>query len=544
MSVKQSDYNEIRYFKRKALEEESRIRNNGYRDQIRQFGVDCVYYKLDETFVNSFKGIIDKNTILKRAYGYELNPDYSMSAEMITYPEAQQDIFLMNKFGYNPNGEIDFYFHKIDFACALATKCGQLKEYKIDEEPFICEVPALNDEDAFPYQVEVSGVQPQYHCGILSGNFRALIYPYELSNDISSNEYTIVCDPYEHTSFNIQFPVNNDLYRSLKYEIENDDYLETLIYLTYRIHKIKEDQDNYKYVLSGYTHGSVLFYDINKLGKYLDLIRPAVGDIIELDFPDDQNHEKYEITDCYDKELTQDGISPLLHKYVWKCKARRYINSYEDTAPQSEADDRIEEIHKYNQVIDAKVTEEISMYDVISGDIKEDDVYGGMGNVIHEYDSQKPEPGRVAYDFVDDGTAIDLIRFAVGSRLITDGYDLLFMDNSGIFYQVTKSLIPLPEEHSCMFEQNLRWLKASDSQIVFVNVAGESFALVIDQNATQHQLELCLNALYEKSLDVGRPLNENDQNFYKFKGTRTYLWSDGEHLYAKLQSSNGLYKII
>lgn len=541
MSIRQSDYNEIRYFKRKALEEESRIRNNGYRDQIRQYGVDCTYYKLDETFVNSFKGTIDKNVILKRAYGYETNPNYSISAEMITYPEAQQDIFLMNKYGYNPNGEIDFYFHKVDFACALATKCGQLKEYKIDTEPFVCEVPscdAASPSDEFPYQIEVSGMQPQYHCGILSGNFRALVFPYNLSD-----EYTIVCDPYEHTSFNVQFPVNNDLYRSLKYEIENDDYLETLIYLTYRVNKVKSSQDEYKYILSGYVHGSVLFYDVDKIGKYIDLIRPAVGDIIELDFPDDQNHEKYEITDCFDKQLTQDGISPLLHKYVWKCKGRRYINSYEDSAPESEADDRIEEIHKYNQLIDSKIVERISKYDVLSGDIKEDDVYGGMDNVITEYDAQKPIPGRTPCDFIDDGTAIDLIRFSVGSRLVTDGYDLLFMDSSKNFYQVTKSSIQI-ETHSCMFEQDLRWLKATDSQIVFINVMGESFALVVDQESTQGELEMCINALYEKSLDVGKPLNENDQNFYKFKGTRTYMWSDGDHLYAKLQSNGHLYKVV
>ena len=55
---------------------------------------------------------------------------------------------------------------------------------------------------------------------------------------------------------------------------------------------------------------------------------------------------------------------------------------------------------------------------------------------------------------------------------------------------------------------------------------------------------MCINALYEKSLDVGKPLNENDQNFYKFKGTRTYMWSDGDHLYAKLQSNGHLYKVV
>ncbi|MBP5784562.1 MAG: hypothetical protein J6W16_03135 [Methanobrevibacter sp.] len=90
----------------------------------------------------------------------------------------------------------------------------------------------------------------------------------------------------------------------MKYKIENDDYLETLIYLTYRVDQVKINATSSVNILSGYVHGSLLFYDINAIGKYVEMIHPAVGDIIEIDFPDDKNKEKYEITDCYDKQLT------------------------------------------------------------------------------------------------------------------------------------------------------------------------------------------------------------------------------------------------
>ena len=583
MSVLQSQYDEVRYLKRKGLEEESRIIGNALRDQIRQYGIDCTYYKLDESFSTQFKKIVDQNTILKRAYGYEVNPDYSMSVDMITYADVQQDIFMMNKLGYQSNGEIDFNFDKIDFACALATKCGQLKEYAIDTKEVICEVPDVVSSyveyggqkydlsaNEFPYELGFESAQPTYSCGILSGKYRALVQPYEYGKT-----YTVVCDPYEHTDFNIQFPVNSDLYRSLKYKIENDDYLETLIYLTYRVDKVKRSVDTWANVLSGYVHGSILFYDIEKLGKYVDLIRPAVGDIIEIDFPDDKNREKYEVTDCFDKQLTQDGISPLMHKYIWKCKAKRYINSYEDSTPQSDADDRIQEVNRYNQAVDDIVSKEISMYDKIgdrevsaysdlSGaytkkvDVTEDAAYGGYDGVIDEYDKQAPGPHYEKYDFIDDGTAVDLIRFGIGSRLLTNGYDLLFMAVDGSFYQIATNSIPLPSHH-CMFEQDSRWLKATDSQIVFVNVEGESTSIACDYEATQGEVEICLNSLYDKTVDDTTPqslddiridkcndgpINKNFQNFYKFKGTKTYLWSDGHHLYAKLQSNKQLYKVI
>lgn len=594
MSVLQSQHSEIRYLKRKGLEEESHIIGNALRDQIRQYGIDCTYYKLDDKFSTQFKKIIDQNTILKRAYGYETQPDYSMSAHMITYADVQQDIFMMNKLGYVPNAEIDFNFDKIDFACALATKCGQLKEYPIQNTSIVCEVPDVvqdyvvfdngNDDKTddkyylssheFPYEIGKGSNQPVYTCGILSGRIRALIQPYEYGKT-----YTIVCDPYEHTDFNVSFPVNSDLYRSLKYTIENDDYLETLVYLTYRVDRVKKDKQTFSNILSGYIHGSILFYDVDKIGKYVDLIKPSIGDIVEIDFPDDKNREKYEITDCFDKQLTQDGISPLMHKYIWKCKARRYVNSYEDGAPQNnDADEVLQEMHTYHQMVDEEVAKDISMYDKIGDreveaieidngtikktkktvDVSEDAAYGGYDVHIDQYDKQAPTNQHEKYDFIDDGTAVDIMCFGVGSKLLTNGYDLLFQNVDGDFFQIATNSIDIPSKQ-CMFEQDLRWLKATDSQIVFVNVEGESTCIAYDGSAAQDEVELCLNSLYDKTLDdtkpksiddirldksIDGPMNSNAQNFYKFKGTKTYLWSDGAHLYAKLASSRQLLRVV
>lgn len=569
MSVIQSQQKEVRYLKRKSLEQESRIIGNALRDQIRQYGVDCVYYKLDTSSYRDFKDIVDQNTILRRAYGYNTLPDYTLSTHMITYADVQQDIFLLNKIGINPNVEIDFHFDRIDFACSFAPKVGQYREYKLDESTIVCEVPSpsascmLSCDDMHCESCDISCqllscYSFPYSCEMLSGKFRFELHPYEYDN-----EYHVICNPYCNTKFNVSFPANNDLYMSLKYTIEDDEYLETLIHFTYRIDQIKVDDDSYKSMLSGKVSGSLLFYDIDQLGKYVDMIHPSIGDIVEIDFPDDKNKEKYEITDCYDKQLTQDGINPLLHKYIWKCKARRYINSFEDNTPQSDADDRVEEMHRYNNTIDEHVAKKISMYDELSNGITEDAAYGGMDGMINHYsdveksndlsarpdglvdsyDKQIPKPYYKKYGFIDDGSWLDIVKFASGSKLITDGYDLVFVDSlSSNYYQIATNSIQL-DRKPCLYEQNLRWLKATDSEIVFINVEGESTAIVVNVEATQGQLEICLNSLFDKSLDDGRPLNANDQNFYKFKGTRTYLWSDGNHLYAKLESNHMLYQI-
>ena len=555
MAVRQDSIDELRYIKRQNLEQEARVVGNYYRDLIRSYGIDCRYWKLNTSEFINFKGIIDENARLLRAYGCNVNPCYNYSADMITYMEVQTDILQLQKWGLNPSMDVTFYFDSMDFACWLATKCGQLKEYPIEETDIYCEVPectsAFVEHDGekvwlssyeFPYELGL-GWNQFYKCDMLSGKFQAILTGYDPEN--LDQEYTMVCDPYEHVDFNVKFPVNKDLYRSMKHVIENDDYLETLLYLTYKIKKVKvgaaeDGSEQFKFYLVGKLHGSVLFYDTDALGKYAEMIHPMVGDVVEIDFPDDKSREKYEITECFDRQISQDGINPLLHKYIWKCKARRYVNAGEEGAPPaSEADERIEEMHRLDQTISEEVAEDVSMYPD-----QEDAAYGGYDGVIDHYDKDAPKPTHEKYDFIDDGTAIDIHRFACGSKLVTNGYELLFITGGGDAYQITTNSLELPYKHA-LIEQDLRWLKASDSCVAFINIEGESTKIAVDYEATNGELELCLNDLHAKSLDTtGKQTNKDFDNFFKFKGTRTYMWATRDSLFVKLESNKKLYKII
>ena len=555
MAVRQDSIDELRYIKRQNLEQEARVVGNYYRDLIRSYGIDCRYWKLNTSEFINFKGIIDENARLLRAYGCNVNPCYNCSADMITYMEVQTDILQLQKWGLNPSMDVTFYFDSMDFACWLATKCGQLKEYPIEETDIYCEVPectsAFVEHDGekvwlssyeFPYELGL-GWNQFYKCDMLSGKFQAILTGYDPEN--LDQEYTMVCDPYEHVDFNVKFPVNKDLYRSMKHVIENDDYLETLLYLTYKIKKVKvgaaeDGSEQFKFYLVGKLHGSVLFYDTDALGKYAEMIHPMVGDVVEIDFPDDKSREKYEITECFDRQISQDGINPLLHKYIWKCKARRYVNAGEEGAPPaSEADERIEEMHRLDQTISEEVAEDVSMYPD-----QEDAAYGGYDGVIDHYDKDAPKPTHEKYDFIDDGTAIDIHRFACGSKLVTNGYELLFITGGGDAYQITTNSLELPYKHA-LIEQDLRWLKASDSCVAFINIEGESTKIAVDYEATNGELELCLNDLHAKSLDTtGKQTNKDFDNFFKFKGTRTYMWATRDSLFVKLESNKKLYKII
>lgn len=560
MSILQSKESELRYMKRKNLEQEARMIGNNMRDIIRSYGTDCIYSKLDTSIFENYKANIDQNLILQRAYGYNMDPDYSCSARMISYMEVEQDIFQLNKFGLNPNMDVNFYFDSTDFACALATKCGQYQEYKIEETEFDCEVPEFNDNirysydpetkelvassyvssDLFPYKLGL-GYAEFYKCDILSGKLSVQINGYELDK-----ETTVICDPYEHTDFMTAFPANKDLYKSFSHTIKNDEYLQTLIFLTYKVSKATtynrhtKSKEN-KYILHGKIHGGVLFYNIFKLGKYLEKIHPEVGDLITIDFPDENNPERYEITDCYDKSLQSDGISPLLHKYIWKCKARRYVNNADDV-PETEYDARLQEKLDFEKTVDEEVTKKISGYKD-----NEDAVYGGyeLDEEDQKYDKQMPSNDnkkRQKFDYIEDGTALNLLTFASGSKLVTTGYELLFINSNGDAYQITTEDHVLAVNDAC-FESGLRYLKASKDMLVFVNIEGTSYKIIEDEQATKEQLEMCLNSMFDKTLDTGAVSNKDGNNFYVFKESKTLLWATSDALFCKLASNNVLYRI-
>lgn len=515
--------NGIRYIRRRNLEEEARVIGNYYKDIIQQYGIDCRYWKLNTSEFQDFKKNIDQNTVLKRAYGYDITPVYDISADMVAYAEIDQDIFNLNKYGYNPNTDINLIFDSTQFACDMAPKVGVYKEYDIDRREVYCEVPRFDSssisssiidghavssavsDDVWPYELGL-GMAETYTCGILSGKMRCMLSGYEIGKTC-----TAVCDPYEHTDFAVTFPANDDLYWSLKYKIENDDYLETMLFLTYVVNEIQDANGEKRYVLSGYTHGSVLFFDTARLGKYAGTIHPMVGDIVEIDFPDDQNREKYEITECIDKQLTQDGINPLLHKYVWKCKARRHVDSYEkENPPVTEEDQKIREQQAYDETVTEEVADEVSMYDALDkeGNVGEDAVYGGYdldAETVKNYDKQDVREFQSRnYVGLPEDQLLPVFWFGCGSRLLTDGYDLLFKPVCGCISYVTSS--HSGKSGTVFFDSDTKWLKATDDCIVFVNVEGETQVLAMSHQ--DHTREINIDSLYDVTLvENGKPVN-------------------------------------
>ena len=522
MSILQDKLSEIRYLKRKNLHEESKIIGNYYRDIIHQYGVDCNYYKLKTNYPNFFKTSIDQNNLILHAYGYDVNPDYSLSAKMITYMEVENDIFNLNKYGIIPNSDVNFYFDATEFACNLAVCLGKYKEFKIKEEKYtlyLKESELETLELVLPFESEII--------------FGKIVIPFEnLSLELNAKK-TVNCEAICTSKPRWTFPVNEDIVKSFEYTVKSEN-AEAIMILADLIMREKREYEKIDcdYVMSIKLHGTVLFHDVNAIDKYKQHIVPNAGDVITIDFPDENNRERYEITECIDKQLTPDGINPLLHKYVWKCKARRYVNGQENFPEKNDADLHVAEKQDLINTSDSLVGKAIELYND-----DEDEAYGGYDKKVpyHDIDDVKGVH-RKLWKKVDKTVLIEILGFGNGSKLVTNGYDLYFAPNNQdevLLVNLTtdrtwidKSIYPMGE---------LKFLKANDQELTFVNVDGEMFKLTVEKDIPPEIVKLCLDSLMDLSVyDNGMEnVNSSGENYYKFSNCNTILISIGEHLYCR-----------
>lgn len=358
MSINQKKSNELRYIDRNRLTEESKVIGNYYRDIIKSYGIDCHYFVHSIPFPDIFSDDLNQNNMLLNAYGYDDSPSYEISADLITYMEVENDIFNLNKFGLMPSTNVNFYFDTTDFALALAPKLGVITDYKIEKRNIekLVSVFELNN-----FKLSSEFISPNLLSGIAEFDFK----------DVSCNlneQITVTGTSILNTEPISAFSVNNELYKSFNYILSANSVEAIYPKLTFKLSQV----DKYTLKLSGYIDGIVLFRNLDKIGKYIEKISPEVGDVITIDFPDEFNREQYEITECTNRELTQSGINPLLHTYVWKCKAKRFVNATNDLPENNIANDIINQKILETTTAQVKVADKISVYPN-----DEDEVYGG-----------------------------------------------------------------------------------------------------------------------------------------------------------------------
>lgn len=527
MSVIQEKAQELRYIRRKELAEEAKVIGNYYRDIIRSYGIDCHYFHMRVPEIEQFRRIIDQNSLLLNAYGYNDSPCYEISSDMITYMEVDNDIFNLNKFGLYPNTDVNFYFDSTDFALAFSEKLGQLKEYKIYPKNLEINLDLKTIESldvVVPFESEIMS-------GKLSFDLDGLGCDCCDIDSITSDTFTAIGYPIEYSKPKLVFPTNEFIGKSFNYKLSSEDFNDFLAFLDFRL--IPGNSPT-KFSLSGNVYGGILFRDLNVVGKYADAIKPQVGDIVTIDFPDEQNREQYEITECTNKQLTSNGINPLLHTYIWKCRAKRFVDCENSFPEKNLANAQINEKLDLTRIANDFVSQKISIYEN-----DEDKVYGGYSRVKDFDDLNSPLNNNiVGYYEINDGTLIDIFTFSNKNKLCTNGYDLFFVlgnNEQAVKINLTNQY---PEnQNSAIFdtESELQFLKATDSGLYFVNVENNVYQLVAEKDMPPEEIKANLNSLSELTLfsnNSGNP-NKNQDSFYKFRNCETVLFSIGNNLYYK-----------
>jgi succinyl-CoA synthetase beta subunit len=138
--------------------------------------------------------------------------------------------------------------------------------------------------------------------------------------------------------------------------------------------------------------------------------------------------------------------------------------------------------------------------------------------------------------------SIDIMKFSCGSRLVTDGYDIVFVTKNGDAYAAAQN--GQPNTGQPVRESFTKWIKATDQSVVFVNVCGDACVLAFDDTKVPRGIEITLEDLYNKTTETSTPINMHGDNFVKFKGTRTILFATEDSLYAKLASNGKAYRIV
>lgn len=257
-------------------------------DMIRINGVDLAYFRKFNTFFQD-----DQHNNANMIYGEDTTAQYYLSGVVRAYLQISKQQFSFNLMGYQATQQIDIWLTIQDFRARFGTLIGKVK----------------NDLFAVPITGDLYNMEYFGYMDI--PEFYAQIYGQLNDNLIVTNAYPQIK----------QRPLNSKFYNSI-YRISKlqpisgtlNGRLETYI-----------QNDSY---VSGILKGELYYHTLDNIQNSPSWqIAPQVGDYFK--FIAGNIQEQYEIKQVLDKQITKDGLNPLLGKYLFRCKAIRRVPSQE-----------------------------------------------------------------------------------------------------------------------------------------------------------------------------------------------------------------------
>ncbi len=141
---------------------------------------------------------------------------------------------------------------------------------------------------------------------------------------------TIPCDIMEHGKLKIDTGrINPLLYKGDHYDPFEDDMVEC--HLRLEVVSCQQDSKGHIRIMGG-IRGGVIYHDTTVIGKYIDKVKPEVGDLIDVPVPGKDGTEqiyncKYEVVHIEETITNESYMNPFLRKYLYQMNLRAYVAS-------------------------------------------------------------------------------------------------------------------------------------------------------------------------------------------------------------------------
>lgn len=319
-----------------------------YQQLIRMYGITVKYFRKNYEFFDP-NGLLNTDGNVDWTYGYDSDYSYGNETDMIGYIEMGNDAFIFSMVGADAEQDGKIFFTKEQFELDMLNAVGV----------------------------------------VTSGHLSATI-PIDVSEWYGTYDHTEVYD-----DFQIQFKGDIDITPgslpiSITPDIEdistdiNEDISGTKSYVSNWLVQGS---------ISGVTSGALDLNGDGSINLYAEGdvvyntpastaasngwgIAPQVGDFIRITFGDGTT-EDFSFTQVTDRDLQNDGISPFLGKFVWKCQFTRKNYTYEDV-PSGSISREQSENDFLDQVINIQDNVSDDHYDYDVETDADDDVYGGF----------------------------------------------------------------------------------------------------------------------------------------------------------------------
>lgn len=416
MAIIQQKERELRYGRLQNLQQEAAVSSNYMRDMIRAYGVDLRYYKLKCPYPEVFKPILDMNNLTMHAYGYDPTPEYEVETPLIAYWQFSDDTLVLNAYGVQPNRVAKCWIDATDFAIAFAKKLSEYKEYKVNADGEI----ELEFDNLADFMENINKLSLEFHSDLFNGEcspvftekqvkylceaigervgregaFDAIDLPFD-SEESSSGESSssggdsssgggghekeircaVPCRVKKVDDSYLATPhVVPDFWKGMKYEDFINDTFDPYI----KLHLdsiIFPRAESFKIVC--HFEGAIIFYDLNKVSKYLEFIKPDVGDVVSIPVYDHGDTvSRFEIVNIVGTKYNETYQNPFLRNYIYECDLRTYVSSGEQVPEERDAEKKYRKLNELINFADSEAGRKISIYKD-----HEEDIYGGYDKI-------------------------------------------------------------------------------------------------------------------------------------------------------------------